>query len=323
MSWVVTLPCTRAEAEALAGDLPALAMIEPPPSLVTSEVDEAAGIWRLDAYFEERPDAATLAALQSVVPSARNATLDAHELAEEDWVTLSQSGLAPVRAGRFFIHTGQDQPLTEPGIVNLRIDASRAFGTGHHETTANCVLMLDRLHRHGRRFRAIADIGTGTGLLAFVAHHQWPRARLTATDIDPDSIAVTRDNAAINTVTLGGGRGALALAVADGTDHPLLQVRAPYDLICANILAGPLITLAPALAAIAAPGGSLVLAGLLERQRTAVVAAYRRAGFRFDHALGSGDWPALLFTRRQQLGWRRPLRSNGRGGLPPGDYGSW
>jgi ribosomal protein L11 methyltransferase len=321
--WKVTLPCTRAEAEYLSGEPAELALLEPMPTLVTSEEDEAADRWRLDAYFEDKPDKAAVAALVQAIPTARDGRYRPERLPNEDWVTLSQSGMAPVRAGRFFVHTQNDAPSSDSGVVNIRIDAGQAFGTGHHETTAGCLAALDQLYQQGRRFENVADIGTGTGLLAFAALRLWPRSYAIATDIDPVSVRVTTENAVINGVPLGQRRGAVALAVADGTADPQVQARAPYDLVIANILAGPLITLAPALAAIAAPGARLVLAGLLARQRPAVVAAYRRAGWRLDADGGEAEWPALTLTRRAQPGWRRPVRTSGKGGLPPGDYGSW
>ncbi len=339
-SWKLTLPCTRAEAEILAGEVPELMLLDPMPSLVTSEEDEAAGLWRLDAYFDGRPEPADVAAIVAAVPSARGTHYAAERLPDADWVTISQMGLAPVSAGRFFVHTSHDDPSDVPGTVNFRIDAGQAFGTGHHDTTAGCLLAIERLHWRGHRFGNIIDIGTGTGLLAFAALHLWPRAYATATDIDPVSIRVTAENAAVNGVQLGrgagAGAGAVVLAVADGTDHPAVHARAPYDLIIANILAGPLIALAPAFAAIAAPGTKLVLAGLITTQRAAVVQACRRAGWRLDYG-GSdaapvcggerqdlaNEWPVLVFTMRARPGWRRAIRSHGQGGLPPGDFGAW
>ena len=138
--------------------------------------------------------------------------------------------------------------------INFEIDAGLAFGTGQHATTAGCLAALDELERDGARFANIADIGTGTGLLAFAALALWPEAKCIATDIDPVAIDVARDNAAINRVKLGHGAGELLLAVADGMDSPLLSARAPFDLIVANILAGPLIELAPAFAEVARAG---------------------------------------------------------------------
>jgi ribosomal protein L11 methyltransferase len=141
----------------------------------------------------------------------------------------------------------------------------------------------------------VVDVGTGTGLLAFAAMALWPQAKCIATDIDPIAIDVARDNAAINRVTLGHGPGELLLGVADGMDSPLLAARAPFDLIIANILAGPLIELAPDFAKVLAPGGTVILAGLLDSQRDGVVRAYEAEGITL-HGRGSGDWPVLVLS---------------------------
>lgn len=323
MSWIVTLPCTRAEAEALTDDVTAFALLDQPPSIVTSEVDEDRGEWRLDAYFADEPDAATLATLIALVPSAAGTAPRPEPLPDADWLTLSQTAIAPVRAGRFFVHTASNADTIPPGTVAFRIEASQAFGTGGHETTAGCLAMLDRVARTGARFDRIADIGTGTGLLAFAAMHLWPRATATASDIDPVSIAVTLENAAINGVRTGMEAGALATAVAPGTDHPLIAARAPYDLVIANILAGPLITLAPDIAAVTEDGGTLILAGLLDRQRAAVARAYRAQGFRLAETRGNGDWPTLRLVKRRRFGWRRPERSFHRADPADASFGAW
>lgn len=322
-SWIVSLPCRRREAEALTETDDLFAAWPAPPVLVATEEDEDADEWRLDAYFEAEPGAEQIAALTEMLRSSRPGAPTVQHLPAADWVTLSQADLRPVAAGRFHVHTSDQPPSSAPGTINFCIDAGQAFGTGHHDTTAGCLNALDALRRRGRRFAHVADIGTGTGLLAFAALKLWPRATATASDIDPVSIVTTADNARSNGIRIGHRPGTLALVVADGTAHPLLAARGPYDLICANILAGPLISLAPALAVIAAPGATLLLAGLLARQRPAVIAAYRRAGWRLDDDGGAAEWPTLRLTRRAQRGWRRPIRADGRGGLPPGDYGSW
>jgi ribosomal protein L11 methyltransferase len=154
------------------------------------------------------------------------------------------------------------------------------------------------------RFSSIVDVGTGTGLLAFAAFRLWPCARVIASDIDPVSIEVTAENAAINGVPVGRGRRQLELAIAAGLDHPRLKARAPYDLLIANILAAPLVELAPALSAAVEPGGRLMLAGLLRSQADAVLAAYRRQGLTLSFAVEHGDWPTLLLRKRRALGWR-------------------
>ena len=305
ITWKVTLPCTRSEAEALQGDIAAFAALESPPVLMTSEADERRPEeWRLDAYFEHEPSADTLATLKSLVPSAAASEPLIERLAEEDWVTLSQAGLEPIRAGRFFVHTPQHRDQVPEDAVPLEIDAGRAFGTGHHETTTGCLEALDRLKESGIRFTDILDLGTGTGLLAFAALKLWPSARAAASDIDPVSIEVTAENAEVNAIPLGRSRGEVELAVAAGLDHPRLTARAPYDLVIANILAGPLIELAPSVGAALASGGRLILAGLLDHQADAVASAYRRQGLMASFTIVRGDWPTLVMRKRRATGWR-------------------
>lgn len=290
-SWKLTLPCTRAEAEALAADDDPLPGLDTLPVLMISEPDETRPEdWQLDAYFEGEPEAAALAQVRSLVAGEEPGTLA--RLDDQDWVTASQRGMAPVRAGRFFVHTPAHRDAVPPGAVSFEIDAGRAFGTGHHETTSGCLEALDALA--GETFRNIADIGTGTGLLAFAAHQLWPDARVTASDIDPVSIDVAEANARINDVPVGDGAGEVALLVADGMKAPALAARAPYDLIVANILAGPLIELASSFAAALAPGGVLILAGLLEKQAEAVADAYRSQGLTDGTRVTQGDWPTLV-----------------------------
>jgi ribosomal protein L11 methyltransferase len=323
-SWKLTLPCTRAEAEALNGEMEALANMEPPPVLMTHEPDETRPErWEAHAYFDGKPDAASIALIQSLIPSAAKAKPLLERLPDEDWVTISQQSIAPVHAGRFYVHTSTNAGARPPESTSFLIEASQAFGTGGHETTAGCLTMLDRIKRRGARFDHIVDIGTGTGLLAFAALHLWPRAYATASDIDSVSIDVTRDNADANKIALGQQQGCLALCVASGSDHELIQRRAPYDLVIANILAGPLIELAPAFAAIIAEGGTLILAGLLARQEDEVGRAYARMGFRMAETLPAGDWPCLRLVKRTERAWRRPLRTTGRTSQPPGDFGTW
>lgn len=323
-TWKLILPCTRAEAEALNGDIAALAMMEPPPVLLTHEPDETRPeAWEAHAYFEERPDAASIALLQSLIPSAAKAKPRLEQLPDEDWVTISQRGLDPVSAGRFYVHTSTNKGIVPIGARTFQIEASLAFGTGGHETTAGCLAMLDALKERGSRFDHIADIGTGTGLLAFAALHLWPRAYVSASDIDPVSVDVSADNADVNTVPLGQHPGQVALCVASGTDHELIQRRAPYDLLIANILAGPLIELAPSFAAILRDGGTLILAGLLSHQTDAVSRAYRAQGLRLAETRENGDWPCLRLVKRPSYGWKRPIRASGRTSQLPGDFGTW
>ncbi|MBA4092295.1 MAG: 50S ribosomal protein L11 methyltransferase [Sphingobium sp.] len=313
-SWKVTLPCTRAEAEALDGDIAAFTLMEHPPVLMTSEAtpdgeEEGEDAWQLDAYFEGKPSVAAIKLLKTLVPSAGRVKPIVEALPDEDWVTLSQQGLEPVTAGRFHVRNIASDPEL-PGHVNLLIEAGRAFGTGQHETTAGCLAMLDRMRRVGMRFAHVADIGTGTGLLAFAAMNLWPRARAIASDIDAVAVEISADNARANGVALGDGAGRLALVTAAGGNHPALIGRAPYDLLIANILAGPLIELAPTLCALVEDGGTIVLAGLLNGQADAVVAAYRAQGMRLAERSDRGEWPTLRLRKRPSIGWKRPRRIN-------------
>lgn len=290
MSWRVTLVCSRTQAEAIpdAGDL----FRDDPPVLVADEPDPAKpDDWLIHAYFDHEPGAEELGLLSRLGRGEPRA----EQLGEADWVTMSQSGLQPIRAGRFFVHTPMYRSHP-PGTIPFEIDASLAFGTGQHATTSGCLEVLDRLERDGRRFTNIADIGTGTGLLAFAALALWPDARCIATDIDPVAIDVSRDNAAINSVPLGHARGELLLTVADGMDSPMLAARAPFDLLIANILAGPLIELAPDFTKALAPGATLMLAGLLDSQAGAVIQAYERQGLAL-RSRGGGEWPVLVLRR--------------------------
>jgi ribosomal protein L11 methyltransferase len=301
-SWKVSLPCSRAEADALKDDVAELALLDSPPVLMTSEVDEAEpDQWRLDAYFEQEPSPADIDLLRELVPSAKASRPSVERIGEQDWVTLSQQGLEPIRAGRFFVHTPAHRDEVPPGAIAFEVDAGRAFGTGQHETTTGCLLALDRLKRSGGTFVNIADLGTGTGLLAFAASRLWPAARVIASDIDPVAIEVAAENAAINRFTTGRARGQVELVVAEGVDHRRLRTRAPYDLILANILAGPLIDLAPAVGPLLAPGGRLVLAGLLDHQADRVAGAYRRQGLMPSFSVVRGSWPTLVLRKRIRL----------------------
>jgi ribosomal protein L11 methyltransferase len=301
-TWKVSLPCTRAEAEALTGDIAQLATLESPPVLMTSEAD--GGAWRMDAYFAAEPGSADIDLLLALAPSARGVPPKAEKLEDQDWVRLSQAGLEPIRAGRFFVHTPAHRDEAPPGAIHFEIDAGRAFGTGQHETTTGCLIALDRLRGAAINVANLADIGTGTGLLAFAAMRLWPAARAIASDVDPVAVAVAAENAAVNHIPIGRARGQLELAVAAGMDHPRLQDRAPYDLLIANILAGPLIDLAPSLAGALAPGGRLILAGLLDHQAGSVAAAYRRQGMMAAGRVERGDWPTLVMRKRRSTGWR-------------------
>ncbi len=254
--------------------------------------------WVLEAYLSRKPTIADRQAISSLfVENAPDLTVE--KLPDEDWLALSQQGIAPIHAGRFHVHT-PDYPVSRNAdLHDLVIPAAQAFGTGSHETTAGCLAMLSEMRRQGVLARNVADIGSGTGLLAFGARALWPNALLTASDIDPVCDGVMRENAALNAVPLGHSRGELTISIADGMDDDLLVIRGPYDLLIANILAGPLIELAPDFAKSMTPGGHIVLAGLLHTQEADVRRAYRRAGFRLARRLINGEWSILWLRKRR------------------------
>jgi len=235
----------------------------------------------VEALYTEEPDAAFLSRVAG-------RTITVEPLPDQDWIRLSQEGLPPVRAGRFFVYGAHDAGAVPPGVIPMKIEAGLAFGTGHHETTALCLSVLSDIARQ-RAFRNVLDLGTGTGLLAIGAVKLW-RRRVLASDIDPVAVEVTRDNARANGVAP-----MIRAVTADGLTHPVLAAGAPYDLIIANILAGPLTFLAPSIVKALAPGGMLVLSGLLHNQENMVLSFYHR--LRFLGRRRMGPWSALILEK--------------------------
>lgn len=305
---LATLPCTRAEADAVANLEEPFPGLDPAPTLVAADEDDA---WELRLYCADTPDTALLAAFAALAPSS-GLPPRLSRLPDTDWVTLSQAGLEPVRIGRFHVHTAQWRDSAKPWLWPIRIDAGLAFGTGQHATTAGCIAMATRLAKldgNGRGGKAnILDVGTGSGLLAFAARKLFPRARITAADLDPVAVRVARDNARLNAVPGGRGPGAITLLTAPGVEHPLIGARAPYDLVFANILAGPLVALAPSLSAVVAHNGHLILAGLLQPQAGRVIAAYRAQGLRLVDRSPGAEWPVLLFRKVAPSSRRAAMR---------------
>jgi len=283
--WTVSLPCTRAEAEAATwAELPG------DPTVATSEPDPAApDRWRIDVYLQDEPDPALLAAVAALAPGTPEPPVAAR-LPDADWVAESQRDLPPIRAGRFLVHTAAHEDAVSADATAFRIEAGRAFGTGHHFTTAGCLEMLDALHARGRRFESVVDLGTGTGLLAFAARALWPEAAVLATDIDPVAVEVARANMAANAIPAE----AVALLVADGAAGLPAD---GFDLVLANILAGPLAAMAGDIVNIAHADATIVLAGLLATQADEVLAAYRPHGVRETDRLERGDWTILALER--------------------------
>ncbi len=255
--------------------------------------------WVLEAYLPRKPnknDKASFSALFS--DDAPKLVIE--ELPEIDWVTESQQGVDPIHAGRFYVRTSEHEAPCDAELTDFVIPASQAFGTGQHETTAGCLTMLDLMKRQGVVVRNHVDIGTGTGLLAFAAMDLWPDALATASDIDPVCEDVVEVNAVTNHFALGDRNGELLMVTADGMLDPVLEVRGPYDLLIANILAGPLVELATEFSGAVIDGGHILLAGLLTEQEANVRRAYRRAGFRLATRMVNGDWSILWLRKRSQ-----------------------
>jgi len=275
-------------------------------AIAAAEVDEAADIWALECWLEEKPRPTHKKALADLfgphLTGADRPEVKAERLPRTDWLVHSQQNTPPIRAGRFHVHTPDFPALAQPGVTDFCIPAAQAFGTGQHATTAGCLDMLDTMKKQGVVARNVADIGSGTGLLAFAAHALWPHAYYTASDIDPLCAEAVVSNAQLNGIALGIRQGQIAPLVAEGMDDDALAIRAPYDLLIANILAGPLIALAPDFAAATTARANILLSGLLVSQERAVRAAYREVGFRLHRRLHrsekSGDWSVLWLRAR-------------------------
>lgn len=276
-----TLPAKSA-AEALGEAIEAL---DPTPYGVgVFEIEDGSGRWEVGGYFLEAPDEIGLALL-AASHGAREFVVS--ELPETDWVAQVRRELHPVRAGRFYLYGSHDADTVPNDAVPLLIEAAMAFGTGHHGTTSGCLIAFDRLLTEGHVFKNVVDIGCGTAVLALAAARVFPQTVL-ASDIDEIAVDVARVNAQANDLA-----DRIEAVQAAGFDHPTLAARAPFDLIFANILKGPLIELAPDMARHAAQGGYLILSGLLLEQAEDVTAAYLAAGFERVYASEHGEWAAL------------------------------
>jgi ribosomal protein L11 methyltransferase len=298
MSWKLSVLAPKGVIQTALAAHEALDDWDPDIVLTGSEVaEDRPQEWRLDAYLPRRPRAADRAAIGGLFAGPAP-ELRSEKLPETDWVVETQKNIEPIRAGRFFVRTPDHESARGEREIELVIPAAQAFGTGQHATTAGCLTMLDTMKQRGVSVRNLVDVGTGTGVLAFASLALWPGAFAAAGDIDRVCDEAVAENARLNAVALGKGRGALAMVVAEGLDHPLLRARAPYDLVIANILAGPLISLAMDFSEAIQPRGHLLLAGLLTTQEAAVRAAYRIAGFRLAGRLVIGDWSILWLRRR-------------------------
>ncbi|TGN42179.1 50S ribosomal protein L11 methyltransferase [Paracoccus liaowanqingii] len=252
------------------------------------EIEDGSERWEVGVYFTETPDEIALALLAAAYGA--NPFL-VSEVPDVDWVAHVRRELTPVRAGRFYVHGSHDADDIPHGAEALCIDAAMAFGTGHHNTTKGCLEALDRLATEGFTATRIADIGCGTAVLGMGAARIW-HVTVLASDIDPVAV----DTAAANVIA-NGLDGRVVCIEAAGFDHPTLEQAAPYDLVLANILKQPLIDLSGDMARHMAPGGRIILSGILTTQADEVTAAYGDAGFVPDRRDDLGDWTTLVMTR--------------------------
>ncbi|MBN2759582.1 MAG: 50S ribosomal protein L11 methyltransferase [Rhodobacteraceae bacterium] len=267
----------------------AMENMDPEPTGVgVFEMEDGSGLWEVGGYFIEEPDDVELRLLAEAFGAK---AFVVSELPEIDWVAKVKRDLSPVEAGRFFVYGSHDADKLPEGRVGLLIEAAMAFGTGHHGTTLGCLRALDRLDKAGFQGKRVADIGCGTAVLAMGAAKIWPDSVL-ASDIDAIAVEVAEAN-----VTANGLDGRVRCLEATGFDHPELQAAAPYDLVFANILMGPLIALAPDMAAMIGQGGHAILSGLLVEQADTVLAAYTAVGFTLQNREDIGDWATLTLTR--------------------------
>ena len=255
--------------------------------------DEKLGLWRMEIYGADGADPDE--ACELIAQAAGQQAIDAAmprilRLEQQDWVAKVQSDLAPVRAGRFFVHGSHDRHRRPPGGISIEIDAAQAFGTGHHATTSGCLCAFDHVIRRARP-RRVLDVGCGSGILAIAAARALRRP-VVAADIDPLAVRIATGNARRNGVS-----GLFRAAVAAGTAHRLIRRAGPYDLVFANILARPLEALAPEISSVLAPGGRAILSGLTSDQEARVIRAYRIQNLRLERITVMEGWSTLTLAR--------------------------
>lgn len=263
----------------------ALEDLDPAPTGVgVFEMEDGSGLWEVGAYFTEVPDDTALMLLAAATGAQ---PFVVSQLPDTDWVAHVRRELVPVKAGRFFVYGSHDADKVPQGSEALLIEAAMAFGTGHHGTTLGCLQALDRLIDEGFAATSVADVGCGTAVLAMAAARIWSNPVL-ASDIDPVAVDVARSNAAAN-----GLADRVRCIEAAGFSHPEIAAAAPFDLVFANILKGPLIALAPDMAVHVKPKGRAILSGILNEQADDVIAVYSQLGFNLLYRAEIVDWTTL------------------------------
>jgi ribosomal protein L11 methyltransferase len=267
------------------------------PALADRPLDlaeTAAGRWQIVVYFEAEPLASERLALERALRTAfgqSSSGFTIRPLPAADWVRRSLAVLKPIRAGRFLVHGRHDRDRIRANDIAIEIEANEAFGTGHHGSTLGCLLAIDRLAK-ARSVRRALDLGTGSGILA-IAIARSLKARVLASDIDATAAHIAAANAHLN-----GVRRSITAVTADGLGHRIFRLHGPFDLIVANILAGPLARLAPSVRRHLAAGGVTILSGLLPGQKARVVSAYRGQGLRLVHEFTCDGWLTLVLDRK-------------------------
>lgn len=251
------------------------------------ETDNGKG-WLIEIIASAKPTARDVAAALKPLGKHR-AAID--RVPDKDWLAESRKGLPEFRAGPFFFYGSHFKGKAPKNLIGLEIDAGMAFGTGRHETTKGCLLAVAKLAK-ARKFKKPLDVGTGTGILAFGVARLC-NVNVIAGDNDADAVRVAKENAAVNKLTRQ-----VRILKSDGYRAKAIRDNAPYDLVTANILANPLIQLAPSLARMLAKDGRAVLSGLLNEQAKDVLAAHEAVGLTLDFRLRLGDWSVLVLKKR-------------------------
>ncbi|MDY6962254.1 MULTISPECIES: 50S ribosomal protein L11 methyltransferase [Pseudorhizobium] len=261
-------------------------------ALATTEVDEKRDLWEASVYLmADDEDEIRQRIADGLAEAYPGLAIEKEVIPDVDWIAKSLEGLSPVRAGRFLVHGSHDRGKVKANDVSIEIDAGQAFGTGHHGTTAGCLEMIDAVAR-SQTIRRALDLGTGSGVLA-IGLRKIRNIPILATDIDPVAVAVAKENVRRNGIASG-----LKLVTAPGFHSPAFAQAGPFDLIIANILARPLMKMAPQLAAHLAPGGSVILSGILAAQRWKVLAAYNGVRLHHVRTIWRNGWVTIHLRHR-------------------------
>lgn len=283
--WVISVQSSQGVAQTL---LEALESFSDSVSIQEDQTDQS--IWHLQALTSIKPSKDLIATFINEISNQERVIITVEELPEKDWVAENQNTFTPLTVGSFYIHDSLHRDHLPQGKICLQIDASTAFGTGHHGTTQGCLEALEFLHKEGGKFKSIIDIGTGTGILA-IACAKLFGLPVIATDNDAEAILKASENIRVNDC-----ESHVSVFQADGLTHPNLLIHQPFDLVIANILANTLIELSPSIAQVTQQGSILILSGLLKDQAESVLSAFRVYGFHLTKEIIHDDWATLILS---------------------------